>query len=124
MSPDSHIKLSHHGWIHRSLIYVCFPQRSNFVPFIEILKSRNVVESLDPGVDYRRKALAGSEKVKRYSGDLNNSNHLNTEHLNIGQYGLLGSYTPIIHFSSVVQHSHYHSRKPFLFFPFPRHLWC
>ena len=39
-------------------------QRSNFVPFIEILKNRNVVESLDPGVDYRRKALGGSEKVK------------------------------------------------------------
>jgi predicted ATPase len=38
-------------------------QRSNFVPFIEILKQRNVVSSLDPGVDYRRRALAGSEKV-------------------------------------------------------------
>ena len=33
------------------------------MPFIEILKDRNVVVSLDPGVDYRRKALAGSEKV-------------------------------------------------------------
>ena len=27
------------------------------------MKSRNIVESLDPGVDYRRKALAGSEKI-------------------------------------------------------------
>ena len=33
------------------------------MPFIEILKDRNIVVSLDPGVDYRRKALAGSEKV-------------------------------------------------------------
>ena len=28
-------------------------QRSNFVPFIEILKSKTDVVSLDPGVDYR-----------------------------------------------------------------------
>ena len=37
-------------------------QRSNFVPFIEILKSKSEVVSLDPGIDYRRKALGGAEK--------------------------------------------------------------
>ena len=38
-------------------------QRSNFVPFIEILKRKTDVVSLDPGVDYRRKALGGSDKL-------------------------------------------------------------
>ena len=38
-------------------------QRSNFVPFIEILKKRTHVVSLDPGVDYRRKALSSAERL-------------------------------------------------------------
>jgi len=38
-------------------------QRSNFVPFIELLKRRCETASLDPGVDYRRKALGGGEKL-------------------------------------------------------------
>ena len=38
-------------------------QRSNFVPFIEILKEKCEVVSLDPGVDYRRKALGGADKL-------------------------------------------------------------
>lgn len=38
-------------------------QRSNFLPFIDILKDRCQIVSLDPGVDYRRKALGGSEKL-------------------------------------------------------------
>lgn len=38
-------------------------QRSNFVPFIELLKKKAEVVSLDPGLDYRRKALGGSEKL-------------------------------------------------------------
>jgi len=38
-------------------------QRSNFIPFIDLLKRRCNSASLDPGVDYRRKALAGAEKL-------------------------------------------------------------
>ena len=38
-------------------------QRSNFVPFIEILKKKTDVVSLDPGLDYRRKALGGTDKL-------------------------------------------------------------
>ena len=38
-------------------------QRSNFLPFIDILKNRCQIVSLDPGIDYRRRALAGSEKL-------------------------------------------------------------
>ena len=38
-------------------------QRSNFVPFIELLKKRSHVVSLDPGVDYRRKALSSAERI-------------------------------------------------------------
>ena len=38
-------------------------QRMNFVPFIEILKQRTHVVSLDPGVDYRRKALSSAERL-------------------------------------------------------------
>ncbi len=38
-------------------------QRSNFLPFIDLLKRRADVVSLDPGVDYRRRALAGAEKL-------------------------------------------------------------
>lgn len=38
-------------------------QRSNFVPFLELLKKRCHVVSLDPGVDYRRRLLASAEKV-------------------------------------------------------------
>ena len=38
-------------------------QRSQFVPFIEILKNRTHVVSLDPGVDYRRKALSSAERL-------------------------------------------------------------
>ena len=38
-------------------------QRSNFVPFIELLKKRTHVVSLDPGVDYRRKAVSSAERL-------------------------------------------------------------
>jgi predicted ATPase len=38
-------------------------QRSNFLPFIDILKQRSHVVSLDPGVDYRRKSLASAERL-------------------------------------------------------------
>ncbi len=38
-------------------------QRSNFLPFIDLLKRRCEIVTLDPGVDYRRKALAGAEKL-------------------------------------------------------------
>lgn len=38
-------------------------QRMNFVPFIEMLKKTSNVVSLDPGVDYRRKALGGADKL-------------------------------------------------------------
>ncbi|XP_023341378.1 putative ATPase N2B isoform X3 [Eurytemora carolleeae] len=38
-------------------------QRSNFLPFIEMLKEKSHVVSLDPGVDYRRQSLAGSDKL-------------------------------------------------------------
>eukprot|EP00088_Acartia_fossae_P022572 TRINITY_DN2374_c0_g1_i11.p1 TRINITY_DN2374_c0_g1~~TRINITY_DN2374_c0_g1_i11.p1 ORF type:complete len:522 (-),score=84.70 TRINITY_DN2374_c0_g1_i11:250-1815(-) len=38
-------------------------QRSNFLPFIDMLKKTSNVVSLDPGVDYRRKALAGADKL-------------------------------------------------------------
>ncbi len=38
-------------------------QRSNFVPFIELLKKRTHVVSLDPGVDYRRKAISSAEAL-------------------------------------------------------------
>jgi predicted ATPase len=34
-------------------------QRSNFVPFIDVLKKRCSVVSLDSGVDYRLSALSG-----------------------------------------------------------------
>merc|ERR1712241_1234255 len=38
-------------------------QRSNFLPFIELLEKRTHVVSLDPGVDYRRKAISSAERV-------------------------------------------------------------
>jgi len=38
-------------------------QRSNFIPFIDMLKQTCNIVSLDPGVDYRRKALAGADKL-------------------------------------------------------------
>jgi len=38
-------------------------QRSNFLPFIDMLKQTSSIVSLDPGVDYRRKALAGADKL-------------------------------------------------------------
>ena len=34
-------------------------QRSNFVPFIGLLKSKSVIVSLDSGIDYRRLAAKG-----------------------------------------------------------------
>ncbi|XP_069163146.1 putative ATPase N2B isoform X2 [Procambarus clarkii] len=38
-------------------------QRSNFLPFIPILKSHCKVMNLDSGIDYRTKHLSGSKKV-------------------------------------------------------------
>lgn len=37
-------------------------QRSNFVPFIKVLKNHCNVSSLDSGVDYRLKSLTGKEQ--------------------------------------------------------------
>merc|ERR1719232_523973 len=38
-------------------------QRSAFLPFIDLLQSKCNAISLDPGIDYRRKNLGGSEKL-------------------------------------------------------------
>ena len=38
-------------------------QRSNFLPFLEMLGERCHVIDLTPGVDYRRKNLSGSDKL-------------------------------------------------------------
>lgn len=38
-------------------------QRTNFLPFIKMLKEKSYIVSLDPGVDYRRQALGGSDKL-------------------------------------------------------------
>eukprot|EP00090_Calanus_glacialis_P028033 TRINITY_DN4477_c0_g1_i1.p1 TRINITY_DN4477_c0_g1~~TRINITY_DN4477_c0_g1_i1.p1 ORF type:complete len:521 (-),score=161.76 TRINITY_DN4477_c0_g1_i1:150-1712(-) len=38
-------------------------QRSNFIPFIDMLKEKSHVVSLDPGVDYRRKNMGGADKL-------------------------------------------------------------
>jgi len=38
-------------------------QRTNFLPFINMLKETSNVVNLDPGVDYRRKSLAGADKL-------------------------------------------------------------
>lgn len=38
-------------------------QRSNFIPFIDMLKVHSEIVSLDPGIDYRRKAMGGAEKL-------------------------------------------------------------
>jgi len=38
-------------------------QRSNFIPFIDMLQEKSYTVSLDPGIDYRRKALGGAEKL-------------------------------------------------------------
>lgn len=38
-------------------------QRSNFVPFLDMLGEKCNVVSLDPGVDYRRKNLGGADKL-------------------------------------------------------------
>lgn len=45
-------------------------QRSNFVPFITMLKDRCLVTCLDPGVDYRRRATAGSDGLYFDKSDL------------------------------------------------------
>ena len=38
-------------------------QRTNFLPFIDMLKEKSHVVSLDPGVDYRRKNMGGADKL-------------------------------------------------------------
>lgn len=38
-------------------------QRSNFVPFIDMLEEKSRIVTLDPGIDYRRKSLAGADKL-------------------------------------------------------------
>lgn len=37
-------------------------QRGNFLPFIQVLKDHCNISSLDSGIDYRAKAVSGSEK--------------------------------------------------------------
>ncbi|GLV48591.1 uncharacterized protein CBL_06020 [Carabus blaptoides fortunei] len=44
-------------------------QRSNFVPFIQVLKDHCAVASLDSGIDYRQKALAGKETTYFVKGE-------------------------------------------------------
>ncbi|CAB4066434.1 AFG1 [Lepeophtheirus salmonis] len=51
--------------------------RSRFLPFIELLKERNVISSLDPGKDYRRKAMAGSDRLF-FVKDSSNQNTLDS----------------------------------------------
>jgi len=46
-------------------------QRSNFLPFIDILQEKCHVVSLDPGVDYRRKNLGGADKLYFNTSDPN-----------------------------------------------------
>jgi len=38
-------------------------QRSQFLPFLDMLEEKCRIVSLDPGVDYRRKMLAGADKL-------------------------------------------------------------
>ena len=38
-------------------------QRSNFLPFLDMLEEKCTTVSLDPGVDYRRKNLGGADKL-------------------------------------------------------------
>jgi len=38
-------------------------QRSNFLPFLDMLIEKCHVVSLDPGIDYRRKSLGGADKL-------------------------------------------------------------
>ncbi|XP_059083739.1 putative ATPase N2B [Tigriopus californicus] len=52
-------------------------QRSNFVPFIEILKRKAEVVSLDPGIDYRRQAMGGGEHLYFISSDPTTDEQLN-----------------------------------------------
>lgn len=47
-------------------------QRSNFVPFIQVLKDHCIVECLDSGVDYRVKANPASEKIYFVKSTKNN----------------------------------------------------
>merc|ERR1719450_128430 len=46
-------------------------QRSNFLPFIDILKETCHFVSLDPGVDYRRKNLGGADNLFFNTSDPN-----------------------------------------------------
>ncbi|XP_046663883.1 putative ATPase N2B isoform X2 [Homalodisca vitripennis] len=47
-------------------------QRSNFVPFIQVLKDHCEVSCLDSGIDYRAKANPASEKTYFVKSDKNN----------------------------------------------------
>jgi len=38
-------------------------QRSNFLPFIDMLQEKCTIVSLDPGIDYRRKNMGGADKL-------------------------------------------------------------
>ncbi len=48
-------------------------QRSNFLPFIDLLVKQCRVITLDPGIDYRRKAMAGAEKLYFVTGSKENN---------------------------------------------------
>ena len=49
-------------------------QRSAFLPFIDLLKTKCTAVSLDPGIDYRRKNLGGAEKLYFQISDNDSSN--------------------------------------------------
>ncbi|KAK9511552.1 hypothetical protein O3M35_000186 [Rhynocoris fuscipes] len=52
-------------------------QRSNFVPFIQVLKDHCKVVSLDSGIDYRTLSLQGQDKVYFIKGEVNADDEMN-----------------------------------------------
>jgi len=55
-------------------------QRSNFLPFLEMLEEKCHIVSLDPGVDYRRKNMAGADKLffNKNDPEIDADSNLNT----------------------------------------------